>query len=185
MSVAGESSHGTGADNKSAAETSADVAPPGDQEVAGSTNNEAAASLPAELRFEDHVDWQTSTTFQLRKHFSDDTIIALRHLFDEGRNPPPRQDSGWGSRERQRSEQVNEEEQAMNVGAASRPSQGRGRGAGRGGRAASDGNPFKARDSREVVTQVSSLSGHPKLTVHSQSQTNRHEGLHTRQFASS
>lgn len=116
--------------------------------------DDTAASLPAELQFEEHVDWQAATTTGLRKHFSDETILALRRLFDEGRTPPPRQDSGWGSREKRRSEQVNEEEQAMNVGTDARPSQGRGRGAGRGGRAAPNSNPFKANDSREVVTQV-------------------------------
>lgn len=114
-----------------------------------SCDDEVAASLPVELEFEEHGDWPVSTTVGLRQHLSDETIIALRRLFGEGRNPPPRQDSGWGSREKQRTQQVNEEEQAMNVGADARPSQGRGR-----GRNASNGNPFKAKDSREVVTQV-------------------------------
>lgn len=115
----------------------------------------SAATLPTELEFAEHADWPSATTVELRRHFSDDTIVALRRLFDEGRTPPPRQDSGWGSREKQRTEQVNEEEQAMNVGADPRPSQGRGRGSGRGGRGGSNSNPFSARDSREVVTQVS------------------------------
>lgn len=127
-----------------------------EKEEGGDTTckDDLSASLPDELQFEDHPDWNTSTTVGLQKHFSDETIIALRKLFDEGRNPPPRQDSGWASRQKQRTEQVNEEEQAMNLATDAQPSQGRGRGNGRSGGTGPSSNPFKAKDSREVVTQV-------------------------------
>ncbi|EJT49021.1 pseudouridine synthase [Trichosporon asahii var. asahii CBS 2479] len=146
-------------DSKSLSTSGADTEVPKKEEDRGAAGEDAVvASLPADLNFEEHADWTTSTTIGLRPHFSDETIVALRRLFDEGRNPQPRQDSGWGSREKQRTEQMNEEEQAMNVGSGPQPSQGRGRGNGRGG--APNSNPYKAKDAREVVTQSARGAAH-------------------------
>ncbi|EIW67793.1 hypothetical protein TREMEDRAFT_32838 [Tremella mesenterica DSM 1558] len=59
------------------------------------------AELPTELHFPPSSQWPISTTQYLRKVFSDQSIIALRTLFIEGKVAPRRSDSGWGSRQAQ------------------------------------------------------------------------------------
>ena len=133
-----------------------------------------------ELRFEPHASWTSAKTFALRHHLSDAPIKALHDLFVDGRDPPPKQDQGWGQR-KMHEPVIGEEELAMNLdGAAvdevSAPStqnnergggrgQGRDRGwgRGRGGRGGRGGKGGGAReewwmangDTREVLSQVS------------------------------
>lgn len=118
--------------------------------------DETDVGLPAELQFATHANWSQKTTVALRSHFDDKTIISLHALLVEGKNPPPKQDSGWGSRPTQRTEQT-EEEMALNIQEQPAPTQGRDRGKGRGGRQGGKGGrdgPWKAEDTREVVSQV-------------------------------
>ena len=124
-------------------------------------DTEAAADLPAELQFEPHADWTAATTVALRPHLSNDTIKALHALLLDGKTPRRAQDSGWGSRQVAQQQKVTEEEMAMNQDAAPvdntpAPSQGRQRGRGRGGHRGG-GRDFVA-DTREVVSQVSSIA---------------------------
>jgi tRNA pseudouridine13 synthase len=66
--------------------------------------------LPELLRFETNEKWPVSTTALLRDHFADETIVALHALFVEGKEAPPKSDSGWGSREKKPEEAVKPEE---------------------------------------------------------------------------
>ncbi|WVW81470.1 hypothetical protein I302_103464 [Kwoniella bestiolae CBS 10118] len=128
------------------------------------------SSLPESLHFPPHPQWSPSTTVKLRVHISDETIIALHGLLLEGKEPPPRSDSGWGSRKpsqalalKSSTEEgaMNEEEMVANAsagGGSGGRGQGRdrgrgrdGRGGGRDGRGAQGG--WKAQDTREVISQ--------------------------------
>lgn len=152
--------------------------------VEGDAKEEATANdvddLPEKLRFEPHPQWSTSTTRSLRPHLSDETILQLHALLVEGKDPPPRTDSGWGMRKAKVDGEKSAEEAAMNldgdaggsgstsgIGAvgggwdswSSRGGRGRGRGGrgGRGGgRGGDDGKWWAGReDWREVLSQVS------------------------------
>lgn len=135
--------------------------------------------LPETLRFKALPLWTASTTRALRPVFSDECLIKLHALLVEGKEPPPKVDSGWGSRKARVEVASGNEEAAMNVDgmrqeeAPAPPSmypdrggrgQGRDRGRGRGGRggrgggrAGDDGQWMNAtKDDREVLSQVSS-----------------------------
>ncbi|ORY23532.1 pseudouridine synthase [Naematelia encephala] len=123
-----------------------------------------ATPLPDNLNFEPIKNWTTTTTRQLRPHLSDETIISLHSLLVEGRDPPPKSDSGWGSRQPKAQVEETEEENAMNAessvgngGRGQGRDRGRGRGRGRGGRGggrAGDDKWWAANtDDREVVSQ--------------------------------
>ncbi|OCF33095.1 tRNA pseudouridine13 synthase [Kwoniella heveanensis CBS 569] len=134
-------------------------------------------ALPESLRFGAHPQWSASTTLKLRPHLSDETIIALHNLVVEGKDPPPRSDSGWGSRPSKAAsgneEDAMNEENAGNAGNGAGSGsglgngggswggrgQGRDRGRGRGGRGGRGGGRgtqggWRAEDDREVVSQV-------------------------------
>jgi tRNA pseudouridine13 synthase len=132
--------------------------------------------LPESLRFKPLPLWTASTTRALRPTFSDESIAKLYALLVEGKEPPPKVDSGWGTRKARVEVAVGNEEAALNVNEedaanASAPSAGGGRGQGRdrgrgrggrggrgGGRAGDNGQWSNAtKDDREVLSQVSYL----------------------------
>jgi tRNA pseudouridine13 synthase len=139
--------------------------------------------LPETLRFKPLPLWTATTTRTLRPIFSDECIAKLYALLVEGKEPPPKVDSGWGSRKARVEVASGNEEAAMNVDgmreedsanvpAPSRDNgggrgQGRDRGRGRGGRgggrgggrAGDNGQWMNAtKDDREVLSQVSGSS---------------------------
>ncbi|WVQ93983.1 hypothetical protein IAU59_001061 [Kwoniella sp. CBS 9459] len=152
--------------------------PSTDTPTSGETKDEddaASAALPETLRFEAHPQWSTSTTIKLRPHLSDETIVALRQLVVEGKEPPLRSDSGWGSRPKavggNEEDAMNEESAGNGSGSGSATGlgngaagwggrgQGRDRGRGRGGRGGRGGGRggqggWGVEDHREVVSQV-------------------------------
>lgn len=143
---------------------------------------EVAVDLPENLRFAAHPQWSTSTTLKLRPHFSDETIISLHQLVEQGKDAPPKGDSGWGGRkkdtesaseenaEREEEKKEEGEEAAFNDSASKGRGQGRDRGRGRGkergrgrggrggrggGRNADSGSWWLTyEDEREVLSQV-------------------------------
>ncbi|KAK4688326.1 hypothetical protein P7C73_g1810, partial [Tremellales sp. Uapishka_1] len=92
------------------------------------TASESDGDLPESLRFDPLPQWPRSTTISLREHFSDEAVLALHNLFVEGRNPPPKQDGGWGAR---RAPAQTEEEMALNAAPAWSGGASTGRGQGR------------------------------------------------------
>jgi len=138
---------------------------------------ETDEDLPESLRFAPLPLWTAATTRALRPTFSDESIAKLHALLVEGKEPPPKVDSGWGTRKARVEVAVGNEEAALNVNEedaanASAPStgggsgggrgQGRDRGRGRGGRGgrgggrAGDNGQWSAatKDDREVLSQV-------------------------------
>ena len=135
--------------------------------------------LPETLRFKPLPLWTATTTRTLRPVFSDECIAKLYALLLEGKEPPPKVDSGWGSRKARVEVASGNEEAAMNVDgmreeeAPAPPSmygdraggrgQGRDRGRGRGGRGGRGGGRAgdngqwanATKDDREVLSQVS------------------------------
>jgi tRNA pseudouridine13 synthase len=140
------------------------------------TEEESNEDLPESLRFEPLPLWTTSTTRCLRPVFSDESIKSLHALFVEGKEPPIKVDSGWGTRKARVETAAGNEEAAMNVSeesagndapavapVASRGGrgQGRDRGRGRGGRGGRGGGRggesdqwVANKDDREVLSQV-------------------------------
>ncbi|WVF66366.1 hypothetical protein IAT40_001106 [Kwoniella sp. CBS 6097] len=155
-----------------ATSTSADIQAEGETKQ----DETATAALPESLRFQAHPQWSSSTTLKLRPHLSDETIVALHNLVVEGKEPPPKSDSGWGSRPKAVSgneEDAMNEETAGNTAGAGTASglgngggsgwggrgQGRDRGRGRGGRGGRGGGrggqgSWRVEDDREVVSQA-------------------------------
>jgi tRNA pseudouridine13 synthase len=132
---------------------------------------ESNEDLPETLRFEPLPLWTASSTRSLRPVFADECIVALHALLVEGKEPPPKTDSGWGSRKarvevaagnEEAALNVNEEEAAneVSVGGRGGRGQGRDRGRGRGGRGGrgggrgGDGGWMANQDTREVLSQV-------------------------------
>ncbi|AFR94528.1 tRNA pseudouridine13 synthase [Cryptococcus neoformans C23] len=98
--------------------------------------SEATVDLPENLRFAAHPQWSTSTTLKLRPHFTDETIISLHQLVEQGKDAPPKGDSGWGGRKKDTgsaSEEIakGEEEKEEGEEAAFNDSTNKGRGQGR------------------------------------------------------
>ena len=140
---------------------------------------ETDEDLPETLRFKPLPLWTATTTRTLRPVFSDECIAKLYALLLEGKEPPPKVDSGWGSRKARVEVASGNEEAAMNVDgmreeeAPAPPSmygdrgggrgQGRDRGRGRGGRGGRGGGRAgdngqwanATKDDREVLSQVS------------------------------
>jgi len=137
---------------------------------------ETDEDLPESLRFAPLPLWTTATTRALRPTFSDESIAKLYALLVEGKEPPPKVDSGWGTRKARVETAVGNEEAALNVneedaangsapsaGSGGGRGQGRDRGRGRGGRGgrgggrAGDNGQWSAatKDDREVLSQVS------------------------------
>jgi tRNA pseudouridine13 synthase len=140
---------------------------------------ETDEDLPENLRFKPLPLWTATTTRTLRPVFSDECIAKLYALLVEGKEPPPKVDSGWGSRKARVEVASGNEEAAMNVvgmreeEAPAPPSmygdrgggrgQGRDRGRGRGGRGGRGGGRAgdngqwanATKDDREVLSQVS------------------------------
>jgi len=140
---------------------------------------ETDEDLPETLRFKPLPLWTATTTRTLRPVFSDGCVAKLYALLLEGKEPPPKVDSGWGSRKARVEVASGNEEAAMNVDgmreeeAPAPPSmygdrgggrgQGRDRGRGRGGRGGRGGGRAgdngqwanATKDDREVLSQVS------------------------------
>lgn len=143
--------------------------------------SEATVDLPENLRFAAHPQWSTSTTLKLRPHFTDETIISLHQLVEQGKDAPPKGDSGWGGRKKDtgsvseeiakgEEEKEEGEEAAFNDSTNKGRGQGRDRGRGRGkdrgrgrggrggrggGRNADSGSWWLTyEDEREVLSQV-------------------------------
>lgn len=154
--------------------------------------------LPESLRFDPLPKWTSQTTRTLRPVFSDSTIIAIRALLVQGKNPPPKLDAGWGARKAKVEADVVNEEEAMNVedsspsgittipesimDAARGQGRDRGRGRGRGGRGGGRGGRGGAQggeadqwwmvtvDDREVLSQVRLTSATYSAVLHADSQ---------------
>lgn len=125
------------------------------------STSEELPDLPPQMQFADRPVWPSSITSTLRAHFSDETVIALHELLLDGKDVRPQQDGGWGSRPARSGPAATEEEMAMNMESSSGQGRDRGRGRGnaRGGRGGRSDGQWKPEDKREVVSQVSFVSG--------------------------